>query len=83
MTLLKRGLVKTDEATEVVLNSKNFELATADLMFWMITTANVSEGGVSISVTDKDSLKSVASGIYSKWGVCDPSNPSAKFISPW
>lgn len=83
MALLKRGLTKTDEATEAVLNSKNFELATADLMFWMVTTANVSEGGVSISVTDKDSLKSIASGIYSKWGVSDPSKASAKFISPW
>lgn len=81
MALLKRGLTKTEDATEAVLNSKNFELATADLMFWMVTAANVSEGGYSLSVADKSAIKDIASGIYSKWGIADPSKPTARFIS--
>lgn len=83
MTLVKRGLVKTDEATQSVLNSKAFELATADLMFWLLTAPNISEGGYSISITDKKSLKDIASGIYSRWGERVPGNPTAGFISPW
>ena len=83
MTLIKRGLTKTEEATETVLNSKNFELATADLMFWMLTAANVSEGGFSISISDKATLKELASGIYSKYGIADPTSPKAAFTSPW
>lgn len=83
MTLVKRGLVKTEDATEAILNSKSFELATADLMFWLITAPNISEGGVTISLTDKKTLKDIASGIYSKWGETDYSRPTAKFISPW
>lgn len=81
MTLIKRGLTGTDEATQTVLNSKEFDLATADLMFWMLTAPNVSEGGYSLSITDKSSLKSIASGIYSKWGEVDPSAPTVRFVS--
>ena len=81
MTLIKRGLTGTDEATQDVLNSKEFELATADLMFWLITTANVSEGGYSVSLTEKASIKEIASGIYQKWGIADPTAPTAQFIS--
>lgn len=83
MTLLKRGMNKTDEATETVLNSKNFELATADLMFWMITVTNFSENGISLSVTDKSTLKELASGIYAKHGIAIPTASTASFISPW
>lgn len=81
MTLTKRGLTGTDEATQDVLNSKEFELATADLMFWLITTANISEGGYSVSITEKASIKAIASGIYQKWGIADHSAPTARFIS--
>ena len=83
ITLLKRGLTGTDEATQSVLNSKAFELATADLMFWLITTPNISEGGYSISLTDRKTLKDIASGIYSKHGVTDPTKATVKFIRPW
>lgn len=83
MTLIKRGLTAANEATQAILNSREFELATADLIYWMITTPNISEGGVSLSITDKKTLQQIASGIFSKWGVSDPSTPTAKFISPW
>lgn len=81
MTLIKRGLTGTDEATQTILNSREFELATADLMFWLITTANVSEGGYSVSLTEKASIKTIASRIYQKWGVADSTAPTARFIS--
>lgn len=83
MALLKRGLTKTEDATEAVLNSKNFELATADLIVWIVTTANVSEGGVSISKGDTSELRNIASGIYQKWGVKDSTKqqPTARFTS--
>ncbi|HCY40441.1 MAG TPA: hypothetical protein DHV48_03670 [Prolixibacteraceae bacterium] len=83
MTLIKRGLSGTSEATQAILNSREFELATADLIYWMITTPNISEGGYSLSISDKKTLKDIASGIFSKWGVSDPTTPTAKFISPW
>lgn len=83
VTLTKRGLTGADEATQTVLNSKAFELATADLMFWMITAPNISEGGYSVSVADKKALKELASSIYSKWGVNPQNASTAKFISPW
>lgn len=81
MTLIKRGLTGTSEATQSVLTGKAFELATADLIFWMITAPNISEGGYSLSVTDKKTLKDIASGIFSKWGLADPTYPTAKFVS--
>jgi len=83
MTLIKRGLSATAEANEAVLNGQAFDLATADLIYWMITTPNISEGGYSLTVNDKKTLQQIASGIFSKWGVTDPSTPKAKFISPW
>lgn len=83
ITLIKRGLAGASEATQEVLNSREFELATADLIYWMITTPNITEGGYHLSVTDKKTLQQIASGIFSKWGVSDPSTPTARFISPW
>lgn len=83
MTITKRGLTGGSEATQAVLNSKAFELATADLMIWLITAPNVKEGGYSLSISDKKTLKELASGIYSKHGVVPPGRATVKFISPW
>lgn len=83
MTLIKMGFTGASEATSAVLNSKEFELATADLINWMITAPDISEGGYRLSITDKKSLRQIASGILSKWGVSDPLSPTVKFVSPW
>lgn len=83
MTLTKRGLSAADEATQSVLNGKAFELATADLMMWMVTAPFLSEGGYLLSVTDKKTLKDIASGIYAKYGIADSSSAKARFIAPW
>ena len=81
MTLTKRGLTGSSTATEAVLNGRAFDLATADLMIWLITAPNISEGGYSLSVAEKGQIKSLASGIYSKWNVQDSTTPTARFIS--
>lgn len=83
---LKRGLVLTEgetavTATQALLTSKEFELATADIYNWLVTTPSVTEGGVRISMTEKEQLKKLASGIYSKWNVQDPGTPTARFVS--
>jgi hypothetical protein len=81
LILLKRGLKTTDEVTQEILNSKDFELATADCCKWILTCPDVKEGSLSISMSDKKALKDLASGIYQKWGITDYSTPTARFIS--
>lgn len=83
---LKRGLVVMNDgnaivATQALLDSKEFELATADIYNWLVTTPSIKEGGYSISMTEKEQLKALASGIYSKWNVLDPNTPTARFVS--
>ncbi len=79
--LIKRGLNAPDEVTQSILTGKAFELAQADLYIWLISSANISEGGYSISLTEKKELKKLASGIYSKHGVSDPTCPTVKDAS--
>jgi hypothetical protein len=64
-------------------NKMAFELANADCLLVLVGSPNISEGGFSISLSDKASLRQMASAIYQKWGVVDPSNPTAKFVQPW
>lgn len=82
LALTKRGLTGTDQATSDILTGEAFELATADLIVWLITTPNISEGGYSLSISDKKALKEIASGIFAKWGIVDYTQPTANFISP-
>lgn len=49
--------------------SKDFELAIADLLLVLVTSANVSEGGMSIAPVEKKMLLSRANSIYAKHGV--------------
>lgn len=81
LILLKRGLKMTVEATTDILNSRAFGLATADCCKWILTCPDVKEGSFSLSMSDKQALKDLASGIYQKWGVADYSAPTARFIS--
>lgn len=81
LALMDRGL--TDSAMYEATNKKPMELAYADCLVTLISSPNISEGGYSISLSDKSALKTLASGIYQKWGMSDPSKPTAKFIQPW
>ena len=51
-----------------------FELATANLYVFLLTSANITEGGYQVSMTDKSNMKSLASAIFSKYGKLNPFN---------
>ena len=65
---VKRGLNLDADFTSSVAKSESYELTYADALKLMVTQPNVSEGGVSISVSDKKSLISIANSIYRKYG---------------
>lgn len=52
--------------------SKEFDLATASMYQLIATSANISEGDMQISVTEKTTFLKLASAIYEKHGVTDP-----------
>lgn len=58
--------------------SKSFELATANVYVLLISSANISEGGFQISMTDKSNMLKLASGIFDKYGVDNPLKPKIK-----
>ncbi len=62
-----RGLTLDDEYTKALGKTPDFRLAMADMIAHIITAPNVSEGGVSISYTDRKSLISIANRIYSRY----------------
>lgn len=58
--------------------TKAFELATADIYVLLVSSANISEGGFQISMTDKSNMMKIASGIFDKYGVENPLKPKIK-----
>ena len=68
MIAISRGIVLEEELDPFVATSKPFELAKADVIKAIVMTPNVSEGGVSISFSDKSSMISIANSIYGKYG---------------
>lgn len=64
---VKRGLDTNLEYSKDVALSKEFELVYADVLRLIVTQPNVSEGGVSISVSDKATLVSIANRVYGKY----------------
>ena len=65
---ISRGLILDEEFDSLVASSKPFGLAKADVIKTVVMTPNVSEGGVSISFSDRSSLISIANGIYGMYG---------------
>lgn len=65
---ISRGLSLDDEFDSHVAVSRSFELCKADVIKTVVMTPNLSEGGVSISFTDRDSMISIANSIYGKYG---------------
>ena len=53
--------------TPEIGRSPAFLLAKADMIKNIVTAPNVSEGGVSISITDRKTLIGIANGIYAKY----------------
>lgn len=58
--------------------SEKFELATAALYITLCTSANIVEGGVSISMTDKGNMFKLVDAIYEKYGLSNPLKPSVR-----
>lgn len=79
--LLDRGLSDSDQYDPN--NVKPFELAKADALLIVVASPNISEGGYTLSVSDKKELKSTASGLYRKHGITDPNRAVVSSISPW
>lgn len=77
LALSDRGLV----STATYADRKSLELAQADLIYTLVTTPNITEGGYSISLSDKSSLMKLADGIYLKYGIRNPLRPIATFRS--
>lgn len=66
---IERGFDVLDSVfTSDIAQSKSYQLCKADILRYLTTTANISEGGVSISMTEKDLLKNTANAIYSQYG---------------
>jgi len=70
--LTKRGLADADTFNSTVAVSQAFELAEADLYKHLVSATNISEGGFSVSLTDKGNMIKMASSIYTKYGESDP-----------
>lgn len=68
LALLDRGLTSTDTYT----SGQTFDLAYADAIITLVTVPNVTEGGYSVSLSDKKTLLILAGGIYTKYGVANP-----------
>ena len=80
--LTDRGITSTDTYTAI---SQAFQLATADVYIVVATMVNVSEGGFSISVNDRENLISMANSIYQRYGkpLYGKAMAKVKAINPW
>lgn len=69
-TAESRGLDPALEATQEVLRSPAYRLATADLLLWLSIAPDVSQGGIAYSFTDEQrkTLRVSASNIYNAYG---------------
>lgn len=64
---IKRGLDASSEFTTDIANSRLYLLTYADVLRFVITMVNISQGGA-VYTTSVKSLISVANGIYSRFG---------------
>lgn len=66
---VRRGIYESlqKEISSEVMNSKAYALCEADIMKYLTTVANVSEGGVSISVNDREVFINTANSIYARY----------------
>lgn len=66
---VRRGIYESlqKEINSEVMDSKAYALCEADIMKYLTTVANVSEGGVSISVNDREVFINTANSIYTRY----------------
>lgn len=63
---------KLDGSQEYTGPTQAFELATAALYVLLVTSANIAEGDLQISATDKSNYIYLANGIYNRYGMDSP-----------
>ena len=65
-----RGLDSASEATAEVRKSDSYRLARADLMLWVSTAPNISQGNVSFDIlySDRERLREQANAVLSEFG---------------
>lgn len=82
MVAISRGAYCDDEFTASIATSMEFNLAKADLFKSLVLMPNVSEGGVSISISDRRSLIGLANAIYRKYGepLIEELHPMVEYI---
>jgi hypothetical protein len=80
--LTDRAITSTDT---YIGTSQAFQLATADVYIAVATMVNVSEGGFSVSVNDRENLISMANSIYQRYGkpLYGKAMAKVKAVSPW
>lgn len=66
--LLERSLDGNEICTINILKSKPFKGAVADCLMSLIQMPNFTEGDVSLSLSDKDNILTLANGIYNSIG---------------
>lgn len=77
-----RGITLDEEATEDILNSKEYKLACADIYMFLARACSVSQGGQSYqwAADDKGNFLRLAYTLYGQYGdKNDPTIPKAKF----
>lgn len=66
--LIGRGLDPKDDFESYVAESKEYQLAYADLLRFVCTMVNLSQGGGSVSQAAVGELRGTANAIYKKYG---------------
>jgi hypothetical protein len=78
IALIEAGLNGDDEFTAD--DAKDIDLCAAGLILIVLTSANESEGGYSISISDRAGLLKIRSLILKKWGIADDTLAPAPLI---
>ena len=67
---LNRGLSLSDTATQETLRGAGFNLALADLLLWLASAPNITQGGQSYSFSDeqRSDLRRRAYALYREFG---------------
>lgn len=73
----KRKILIDRELDEAATYAKSdaFQLAYADYIMVMVLSANVSEGGFSLSIVDKEKYLNIANAIYAEQGEAQQATP--------
>ena len=66
----RRNLCLTQEATKDILESKDYNLAVADVLLWLSYAPNISQGGQNYSFTDEQrvQLRNRAKKLFNEFG---------------